>query len=159
MSIWMVHVFGLEPVQDNRWYQINKSWNVCPNRKGYIFNYLKTAFHMDWLAMRSESDQVGYYQSMVNLEGLWEGIERIFEKLYQNACRIVYMLEKHMESRMGRRTVGKNYAEREKQLLECIAPKRQYLNPNDEAAASKKQKNISEQQRRKREKKKRSSPS
>ena len=114
---------------------------------------------MDWLAMRSEFDQVGYYQSMVNLKGLWEGIERIFDELYQNACRIVYMLEKHMESRMGRRTVGKKYAEREKELLECIAPKRQYLNPNDEAAASKKQKNISEQQRRKREKKKRSSPS
>ena len=70
MSIWMVHVFGLEPVQDNRWYQINKCWNIRPNRKWYIFNNLKTAFHIDWLSMRSDSEQVGYYQSMVNLEGL-----------------------------------------------------------------------------------------
>ena len=54
---------------------------------------------------------------------------------------------------MGRHTVGKDYTKREKELLECIAPKRWYLNPNDEATASKKQKNISERQRRKREKK------
>ena len=124
VSIWMVHMFDLEPVQDNRWYQINKSWNICPNRKGYIFNHLKTAFHMDWLSMCSDSEQVGYYQSMINLEGLWEGVDRIFDKLYQNACRIVYMLEKHMQSRMGRRTVSKDYAERDKELLECITPKR-----------------------------------
>ena len=152
MSIWMIHVFGLEPVHDNRWYQVNKSWNICTNRKGYIFNHLKTAFHMDWLSMRSDSDKVGYYQSMVNLEGLWEGIDRIFEELYQNACRIVYMLENHMHSRMGKRTIGRDYAQREKDLLECIAPKRRFLNPNDETEANKKQKNTSERQRRKREK-------
>ena len=93
---------------------------------------------MNWLSMCCDSDQVDYYQSMANLEGLWEGIERIFDEMYQKTCRIVYMLEKHMQSRMGRCTVSKDYAEREKELLECIAPKRQYVNQNDEAAALKK---------------------
>ena len=153
MSIWMVHVFCTEPVTDNEWYQINKSWNICPNRKGHIFNHLKTAFHMDWLSMRSDSEQIGYYQSMVNLEGLWEGIDRIFEELYQNCCRIVYMVENHMRTRMGKRTVGKDYAQREKELLECIAPKRRFRNADAEAEATNKQKARSERQRRKRERK------
>ena len=55
LSVWFVHIFCLEHVPNNKWYDINKNWNVCCGRKGSIYNKVKSSFHLDSIKM-SEDD-------------------------------------------------------------------------------------------------------
>ena len=57
---WFVHIFCLENVSKSKWYDKNRNWNVCNCRKGYIYNKLKSSFHLDSIRML-EDEYVGYY--------------------------------------------------------------------------------------------------
>ena len=46
-SVWFIHVFNLAPIENNAWYEYNKSWNMCASRKGVIYDKIKAAFHKD----------------------------------------------------------------------------------------------------------------
>ena len=41
----------------------------------------------------SEDEYVGYYQSLMNLEGLWEAIDQFLKYYYENCCRIAFIVE------------------------------------------------------------------
>ena len=67
--VWFVHVFGLENITDNDWYNCNPHWNVCSSRKGAMFNKLKMALRKDLVKEEYDKMSTSMMRSMQNLEG------------------------------------------------------------------------------------------
>ena len=150
LSVWFVHIFSLENVSNNKWYDINKNWNKCCCRKGSIYNKLKSSYHLDSIEM-SKDEYIGFYRSLMILEGLWESLDGIINHLYHNCCRMAFVVEEHMKTNSDRRSIGKTYAERSKELLQCIAPSKRYTNKDvDNAAFNKHQNQLNRQKKKKR---------
>ena len=115
LSVWFVHIFGLKNVANSQWYDVNKNWNVCTCRKGHLFNKLKLCYHIDNTHISLPEENVAYYQSLMNLDGLWEAIDRKLYQMYIGSCHMAYLIEKEMKRDPGKRTFGKNYVERQRQ--------------------------------------------
>ena len=151
ISIWFVHIFGLEIVPNNRWYEVNKNWNVCQSRKNHVFNRLKLAYHVDNVHLPTVDDYVGYFQSLMNLEGLWEAIDRQYRQLFYNCCRIAYIIELRTDPHLEKRTYGKTYVQRSRELLKKIAPSKSKNNEDVDDKEYKKRQNLLNRIKKKRE--------
>ena len=76
----------------------------------------------------------------------------IYKVLYENCCRIAFIVEEQMKTNLERRNVGKTYAERSRELLQCIAPNKRYNDKEADTAAYKNQQNqLNRQKKRERE--------
>ena len=151
LSVWFVHVFSLENVPNSRWYNVNKNWNVCTCRKTHVFNKLKVAFSVDNVHLFLPDDNVAYYQSLKNLDGLWEAIDRKMPQLYTGCCRIAYIIESKMTQGLETRNYRKTYSERQKELLNTIAPNKRYTDKALDNKEYKKEKNLSNRIKNKRD--------
>ena len=151
LSTWFVHIFGLENLPDNEWYKCNCNWNVCKARKGFIFNKLKMAQAFDNESMTDPSKYDGYYRSYIYLEGLWEQFDSFFFKLFEEICKMLFIIQDHInvEDEKGTRE-SRSYAERQKELLKIIAPDKNRNNEDDSDKEYRKQKNLSNRQKNKR---------
>ena len=123
VSVWFVHIFGLSNIQNNDWYDINSTWNVCPTRTGCMYNKLKMALHKDSLKIESTNNEC-MMRCFQNLESLWESIAINFQELYENVARITFFTNKHIKERETSKSYGKSYQERSQELLESIAPRK-----------------------------------
>ena len=64
---------------------------------------------------------------------------------------MAFVVEEHMKTNLDRRSIGKTYAERSKELLQCIAPSKRYTNKDVDNAAFNKHQNQLNRQKKKRE--------
>ena len=99
----------------------------------------------------SEDKYVAYYQSLMNLEGLWEAIDQFTKYYYENCCCIAFVVEEQMKINLDQQNVGKTYTERSRELSQCIVPNKLYNDKEADNAAYKKQQNQLNCQKKKRE--------
>ena len=146
MSVWSVHIFGLENIPNNEWYDCNLHWNICSQRKGAMFNKLKMSYHKD--SLKEESIKTtAMMRSMQNLDGLWEAIYLNLPLLFNAIVKMCYLSINKTSLDEDRRTVGKDYAERSKELLECIAPPKRRTEEEQKKDDLRKQQNATRQKR------------
>ena len=153
MSIWFVHIFGLENIPNNDWYVSNHQWNVCLARKGAMFNKLKMALHKDSLKEDSENSTI-MIKSMQNLDSLWEAISEKLPLLFNAVAKMCYLsVEKALQTDR-RRPVGDDYAKRSKDLLETIAPQKKRTEEEDKEFMLRQQSNTNKYKRKRENKNK-----
>ena len=87
-----------------------------------MFNKLKMALHKDSLKEESDKMPTSMMRSMQKFDSLWEAIYFNLPSLYKSVVKISYLTAKKIISNEEKRGIGKDYAERSKELLECIAP-------------------------------------
>ena len=122
MSVWFVHILGLENVPDNQWYSCNDKWNICSARRGSLYNKLKNGLHLDSIQDDVNNDKTIATRNIQNLDGLWEKIYSEYPDYYKVVAMMSYLIHKKITSNISQRDTSSTYVERSQQLLNEIAP-------------------------------------
>ena len=130
VSIWFVHIFGLEKVSGNDWYKCNKNWNVCPKRNGTKYNQLKNAFHQDLLKIVSSFDKDVVIKSIKHLDGLWEKIPLEFPKYFKQVVQMSCLINERMEQDLSKTTANKSFVERSQEFMSVLTQQRNRTESN-----------------------------
>lgn len=146
-SIWLPHIFGLDNVTDNDWYDCNKSWNICLARKGCVYNLLKNAMHKESLKETSDEEERAMLKSIQNLDGLWDKILLKYNTYFKHVAMMSFLIEYEMKKNMSSRTESKTYVERSQELLECIAPTKKRSEKDEKEYLLRQQNNLNRQKR------------
>ena len=93
-------------------------------------------------------------RSMQNLDGLWEAIYYHLPSLFKSVVKMSYLTAKKTISNEEKRGVGKDYAERSKELLECIAPTKRRSEQEEKEYLMRQQHNANRQKRKRENKNK-----
>lgn len=149
-SIWFVHIFGLENIANNDWYNRNQTWNICTSRKGSMYNKLKNALHSDSVKEDLTNEKTIVTKSILNLDGLWEKIYQKFPSFFIQVTKMSFLINRSMQRQLRRRETTRDFATRSKELLDEIAPSKKKTTKEQEEELRRKQ-YLSNKQKRKRE--------